>query len=272
MNDEEEREGTCANMARPKRMVGVSTKMYFSIAQTTSYTQSLLSELSNSSHDQILNNEIDIFLIPDFISLASVASLAAQHNAKDDVPRLLVGAQDCHHEKAGAFTGEVSPAQLREVGCEIVELGHAERRRLFGETDKSTALKAAAVLECGMVPLVCIGEQTRGSVDVAVAECRVQIEAVLAAVPGAADIVFAYEPVWAIGAKDPAEAEYVVDVVKGLRDVVGERKGRCRFLYGGSAQLGLFAKLKEGVDGLFLGRYAHDPSTFSKIIDEIAFA
>lgn len=245
---------------RPKRLVGVSTKMYFGVGQTKDYVKRVQTKLS--VNHQLLD-KADIFVIPDFVSLNSVTDMVKGNG-------LLVGAQDCYIEDKGAFTGEVSPAQLREVGCNIVELGHAERRRLFYETDEEAARKAAAVCRNGMVPLVCIGEKTKGEVNVAVSECKVQIDAVTKAVPDDAEIILAYEPVWAIGKAEPAGADHVVGVTKELRRLTQRRAGTTRILYGGSAGPGLFAKLSEGVDGLFLGRFAHDPDQFIKTVQEIA--
>ena len=280
---------------RRRRLVGVSTKMYFSYAQTLSYVSSVLEQLSLASgsdgtagNARDLLSQVDVFIIPDHVSLAATTALLK------DTP-ILPGAQDTHHEDRGPFTGEVSPAVLAEVGCRIVELGHAERRRLFGETDADAARKAAAATRNGMVPLVCIGERTRpsdsatgGNVAAAVAaaieECKPQVEAVLAALPDAANVILAYEPVWAIGAASPAEPAHVVGVARGIRALEcvcrreGDGSGRggsVRIVYGGSAGPGLFAKLVaggEGVDGLFLGRFAHDPAQFIKTIREVAEA
>ena len=125
---------------RRRRLVGVSTKMYFSYAQTLSYVSSVLEHLSagdSQGQDDLLLSQVDVFVIPDHVSLAATAALLKN-------TRILPGAQDAHHEDRGAFTGEVSPAVLAEVGCRIVELGHAERRRLFGESDADAARKAAA--------------------------------------------------------------------------------------------------------------------------------
>ncbi|KAI8624976.1 triosephosphate isomerase [Xylariaceae sp. FL1651] len=295
---------------RRRRLVGVSTKMYFSFARTTSYMDALVSALSQLSPDLLASlRDTDIFVIPDHVSLTSV--IAQLRRAP--VP-VLAGAQDAFHEDAGAFTGEVSPAVLAEVGCRVLELGHAERRRLFGETDESAARKAAAAARNGIVPLVCVGERTKPpalssssppaftptavsphdsssqndvdddhdhddydkNLDVpsALPEIRTQVEAVLSAVPPTADVILAYEPVWAIGAAAPAGASYVVAVAQAIREFacVRGRPGTTRILYGGSAGPGLFGKLKDGVDGLFLGRFAHDPEQFVKTICEVATA
>ncbi|KAH8167492.1 hypothetical protein CIB48_g760 [Xylaria polymorpha] len=267
--------------SRRRRLVGVSTKMYFSFARTTTYISTLLKLLSELPAEALASlQDIDIFVIPDHISLTSVIS---QLRSGNPVP-ILAGAQDAFHEDAGAFTGEVSPAVLAEVGCRILELGHAERRRLFGETDETTGKKAAAAARNGLVPLVCVGERTKPPTvpaaetldrQAALPEIRVQVEAVLEAVPDAAEVILAYEPVWAIGAAAPASASYVVAVARAIGDFECVRRrpaGSTRILYGGSAGPGLFERLSDGVDGLFLGRFAHDPEQFVKTILEVAAA
>ncbi len=251
-----------------RHVVGASTKMYFSAAKTQSYMTSFLNILSTSPHRAAILDRTDVFVIPDHITIAGVVSQVRASGLP-----VLVGAQDCYSADVGAFTGEVSPAVLAEVGCAIVELGHAERRRLFGETDDSTAAKAGSVARNGMVPLVCVGERTRAAeISASAEEVLVQVRSVLNAVPSDADVILAYEPVWAIGASQPAPVDYVCDVVRRIRDsdAVRSRTGRTRILYGGSAGPGLFDKIKGAVDGLFLGRFAHDPEQFYKTVCEIA--
>lgn len=248
----------------PRRLLGVSTKMYFSAAKTRKYVDEVVQHLSKSPS---LQDKVDIFIIPDHVTLTGVVSQL-------EGTSLMVGAQDTYSEDFGAYTGEVSPAVLAEVGCRLVEIGHAERRRLFGETDPDVARKAAAVSRNGMTPLVCIGERTKGEVSVAAEECLVQVEAVMAAIPDDAEVVLAYEPVWAIGAAQPASEDHIVQVSRNIRnfECVRARKGTTRIIYGGSAGPGLFEKLKDGVDGLFLGRFAHEPSQFYQTIREVASA
>ncbi|KFY12725.1 hypothetical protein V492_03690 [Pseudogymnoascus sp. VKM F-4246] len=246
-----------ASAAPPlRRMVGVSLKMYFTPAETLAYIRAV-------THLSAANLSVDIFIIPDFLSLGSAQGIFSAHK-----PSLQLGAQDCFWEDKGAYTGEISPTHLAEMGCTMVELGHAERRRLFGESDEVVARKALAAQRNGLLPLVCIGERDRGSLAEAVDECVVQIEAVLAVTTG--DVVFAYEPVWAIGAAQPANPEHVVAVTKALRGKCAAREGSVRFLYGGSAGPGTFAGMKEGVDGLFLGRFGHDVGNLEKVIGEVA--
>lgn len=256
-----------------RRLVGVSTKMYFSAARTASYLTSLLSLLA-SHHDGPDLSTLDIFFIPDLLTVAPSASLlAAASPARNGGTPVLLGAQDCAPHARGPYTGEVSPAVLAELGVRFVELGHAERRKLFGETDASVAAKAKAVVDCGMVPLVCVGEVERGGgVDEAVEAVMAQVRGVLEAVGEEAEVVLAYEPVWAIGAEAPAGVEHVVGVVgrvRGSEEVVG-RRGGVRIVYGGSAGPGLFGRLGGEVDGLFLGRFAHEPEGFYRTICEVA--
>ncbi|KAK3905689.1 hypothetical protein C8A05DRAFT_41424 [Staphylotrichum tortipilum] len=245
--------------------LAVSTKMYFTHARTAAFTTHLLSLLA--SHPP--PNTIDLFLLPDFVSLPSALSTLSSSAIR-------VGAQDCAAADFGPFTGEVSPAVLREMGCALVEVGHAERRRLFGETDGVVNAKVRAVVRNGMVPLVCVGEvdpptQGDGEGDGAVGEVVRQVGAALEGVDGEAEVVVAYEPVWAIGAAEPAGVEHVVRVVRGVREseVVKGRKGRTRIVYGGAAGKGLWMRLRGEVDGLFLGRFAHEPKQFVAMIREV---
>ncbi|KAJ4291642.1 hypothetical protein N0V90_009537 [Kalmusia sp. IMI 367209] len=239
--------------------------MYFDLPGTLSYIRGVLALDADA-----FNARTDLFVIPDFVSLVSAASILEPSS-------VLLGAQDTFWEDKGAYTGEVSPLVLRQAGVRIVEIGHAERRAQFGETDEWVARKAGAAARNGLVPLVCIGERTHhpvasAAVGAAIEECKPQVLAVLEAVPDEAEVILAYEPVWAIGAKEPADADHVVNVTKELRKLAGERKGVTRILYGGSAGPGTFAKISEGVDGLFLGRFAHDIHNLKKVIAEVGGA
>jgi triosephosphate isomerase len=266
--------------------------MYFTHARTTAYTTALLSLLSSNPS---LTSQIDTFLIPDFISLPSVIALTTTSSPTPTTstasPKIIIGAQDCATHDAGAFTGEVSAAVLKEVGCGIVEVGHAERRRMFGEGDGVVRDKVAAVVRNGMWPLLCVGEvgapksQAAGGlggdhggdghgvgVEMAAEEVVRQVTAALEGVDGAAEVVLAYEPVWAIGAAEPASAEHVKGVVRRVREseVVRGRSGRTRIVYGGAAGPGLWGQLGGEVDGLFVGRFGHQPEQFVKMMHEVA--
>ena len=248
-----------------RRILGTSLKLYFDLPKTLDFVSNLRSIAPLASS---LN--IDLFIIPDLTTLHPSATLL------QSTP-ILLGAQDTFWQDSGPYTGEVSPLTLSQLGVKIVEIGHAERRRIFHETDEQVGLKAAAVVRNGMIPLVCIGERTppgqiaSQAVGQAVSECRTQINAMLAAVPDEAEVVLAYEPVWAIGAKEPAAADHVTAVVKQLRALFEGRKGGVRILYGGSAGPGTFEGLKweDGVDGLFLGRFAHDIKNIETVLREM---
>jgi triosephosphate isomerase len=185
-----------------------------------------------------------------------------------------VGAQDLHWEDTGPFTGEVSGAELAEVGCTMVEVGHAERRSLFGETDEIVARKTLAALRNGLAPVLCIGEPERGAPEQAAALCIRQLESALAPARASAvggRLLVAYEPVWAIGAAEPATPEHVTAVCRTLRDHLDgdESFPGARVIYGGSAGPGLLPRIAADVDGMFLGRFAHDPSAVRRILDEV---
>lgn len=250
----------------PERLVGVNLKMYFDAPRTTSYITAIARLVSPPA-----SISTGVFILPSYPCLASASDLL------DMTPQVILGAQNCHSEDTGAHTGEVSPLMLKQVGCRIVCLGHAERRKApFDETDEVVATKTEAVVRNGMIPLVCIGEKSQSGimsegVGLAVRECSPQVTSVLQAIPNDAPIIFAYEPVWAIGAQEPASADHVLAVVKNLKKLVGKMKGRTevRILYGGSAKPGTWKTLKEGVDGLFLGRFAHDMGNFEKVLKEV---
>jgi len=240
-------------------LVGVSLKMYFGHAQTLSWMAGV--KKLALSHPAVLDGSVRLFVIPGFVSI--VPSVNALEGTAVEV-----GAQDLATEDSGAFTGEVSGAELTEVGVTVVEVGHAERRSLFGETDEIVAAKTAAALRNGISPVLCIGEKNRSTSADAAVECIRQLESAL---DGAVDgpVIVAYEPVWAIGAERPAEPEYVRAVCRELRAAIAGRPGSS-VIYGGSAGPGLLTELGPDVDGVFLGRFAHNTEALGRVIDEAA--
>ncbi|WP_213813784.1 triose-phosphate isomerase family protein [Glaciihabitans sp. dw_435] len=242
--------------------VGVSLKMYFGHAQSLDWS-SRVAELART-HPSVASGAVELFVIPDFLAVAPAVGIFAGTG-------VLVGAQDLATDDSGAFTGEVSGAVLAEVGASVVEVGHAERRRLFGETDAIVAAKSAAALRNGLAPVLCIGEGERMPPADASAECIRQLDSALA---GAAfgRVIVAYEPVWAIGAPAPAPADHIRAVCAALRSHVDGLTGRdgSVVIYGGSAGPGLLTELGGDADGLFLGRFAHDPAALGAVLDEAA--
>ena len=245
--------------ARPRILVGVSTKMYLGYRDSLDWLERLRHEVD--ARPALAAGRVVPFVIPSFPVLPAAARLVAGSP-------LLLGAQNCGWAD-GPWTGEVAPSMLAELGVRLVEIGHAERRRHFGEDDAMVTLKTQAADDAGLTPLLCVGETERGEPAAAADYVYRQIES---AVDGewnrAARLVVAYEPVWAIGAAEPAAAAYVSDVVRRLRGRLATAGvPELPVIYGGSAKPGLLPTL-EGVSGLFLGRFAHDPANFGRVLDE----
>jgi triosephosphate isomerase len=228
--------------------IGISLKMYFGRARTAEWCRAVAGIAR--SHPAVTDGHARLVVLPSDPYLLDAGAVFAGTPVR-------IGGQDLFWEDEGAFTGEVSGAQLRELGCDYVEIGHAERRRIFGEDDEVIAAKTAAALRNGLIPILCVGEQRRSTVEAAAAECVAQLHS-----PG--PVVVAYEPVWAIGADEPASPGYIAAVCRALRSHVSGP-----VIYGGSAKPGLLTQLGDGVDGLFLGRFAHDPSAVAAILDEV---
>ncbi len=187
-----------------------------------------------------------------------------------------LAAQDCHWEEKGAFTGEISPVMLKDVGCEYVIVGHSERRQLFGETDETVRLKAAAVFEAGMVPVVCVGEvldqREQGKTFEVVGS---QLEGALNGLTRdqAERLVIAYEPVWAIGTGRTATPEQAQEVHAFIRERIGilfnkEVEKKIRILYGGSVKPDNIDALmaKPDIDGALVGGASLEAGSFKRII------
>ena len=238
-------------------LLGVSLKMYMGAEQTRAWVRSVRDIVDGEGAE--LN--VDVFILPSFPLVDSVSQILAGS-------RVHWGAQDLAADGAGAQTGEVSGSMLAEMGCRYVEVGHAERRRMFAETEEVVAAKAAQAFAHGLVPIICIGETTRTSSADAARVCIEQLTSALAGDRGH-DIVVAYEPVWAIGADQPADPSHVRQVCRELRSHLTSRTGRGSILYGGSAGPGTYSHLGSAVDGLFLGRFAHDPTRFASVLREI---
>ncbi|MDQ7879165.1 triose-phosphate isomerase family protein [Microbacterium sp. QXD-8] len=215
-----------------------------------------------AAHPAVTAGDVRLFVIPTYLQIPAALEAFAGTPA-------LIGAQDVSEFAPGAYTGEVTAAELAEVGVAVAEIGHAERRRLFDETDAVTAAKAAAALAHGITPVLCIGEAERlGSPAAALANVE-QLAADLDGVP-AGPVIVAYEPVWAIGAAEPAPDEHIATVTRSLRGALDADPARAGsvVIYGGSAGPGLLTRLGESVDGLFLGRFAHDPDALFAVLDE----
>lgn len=205
-----------------------------------------------------------VAFFPSAVSLEPVATRLHEH------PHYLVGAQDIHWEAKGAFTGATSVHLARGAGASAALVGHSERRHVFGETDRETNQKVRAALDGGLLTILCVGEklEEREAGQTAAVVTR-QLRAGLAGVPGSADLVIAYEPVWAIGTgrtATPADASEVHGVI---REVLGELDlpRETRVLYGGSVNQGNAAQLvsRPDIDGVLVGGASLDPDIWAGI-------
>ncbi len=242
--------------------VGVSLKAYFDRDRARRWFDVVAAEVG--AHPAVRAGAVEVFVAPTYLQIDDAV------RAFRDTP-IAVAAQDVSAHGDGAFTGEVSAAELTRSGVTLAEIGHAERRRLYRETDADVAEKVAAALAAGVVPVLCLGESAREDAAAAAAATLAQLRAATDSAP-AGRLVVAYEPVWAIGADAPAPVAHVAAVTRALRvalDADAARAGSA-VVYGGSAGPGLLARLGDAVDGLFLGRFAHDPAAFRAVVDEAA--
>jgi triosephosphate isomerase len=242
--------------------VGVSLKMYFGHREALAWIDEVAARVP--AHPAVSGGRVEVFVVPGYLQvLPAVVALAGGP--------VRVGVQDVAAAASGPHTGEVAARELAEAGVTLAEIGHAERRRLYGDTDEVVASKTALALAAGVTPLLCIGEPVDVGPEAAVVESVAQLRSALAEAP-AGPVIVAYEPVWAIGAAKPAPAAHIATVSRGLHealDALPERAGSI-VIYGGSAGPGLLAQLGRSVDGLFLGRLAHDVDKLMTVIDEAA--
>ena len=255
-------------MTKRRVYFGTNTKMYKSIAQTCSFLKEL-SELTAG----LSREHLELFVIPSYTALE-----AARKAAPPSIIKL--GAQNMAWLDEGPLTGEISPLMLREVGVEIVEIGHSERRHIFREDLETIRKKVLCAARHGFTVLLCVGETTEekeaGCMDDAL---RIQLKSALHGLSPEylSRLWVAYEPVWAIGENGtPASREYAEARHKALRETLCQLFGQgaaevVPLLYGGSVNsenaVGLIGM--DHIDGLFIGRSAWDARRFSAIIRDV---
>jgi triosephosphate isomerase (TIM) len=242
-------------------LIAGNWKMYKTRTQAEDYIQALLPRVSAV-------DGVDVAICVPFTALSAMVDSARGS-------RVEVYAQNMHQELEGAFTGEVSPAMLSEVGAQGVVLGHSERRELFGETDRALALKVPAALAAGLSPILCVGEteQERDNDDTD-RKLRQQVKDDLAGVPNEqlAEVVIAYEPIWAIGTGRVASPEQVQEAIAFIRALVGDRDESAakavRILYGGSVKPENARELLalSDVDGSLVGGASLQADSFAEIV------
>jgi triosephosphate isomerase (TIM) len=213
---------------------------------------------------------VDVSIHPPFTDIRSVQTVIDADKLK-----FAVGAQHCHWEDTGAFTGEVSAAFLAKLNVQYVIVGHSERRELFGETDDDVARKVGAILKHEMTPILCVGE-TLDEREAGATEAKVvgQVRAGLAGLNAEtiAALVIAYEPIWAIGTGRTATSGDAQQVCAALRACVAELAGSeaangVRIQYGGSVKSSNIAELiaMPDIDGALVGGASLDPDEFARI-------
>lgn len=214
---------------------------------------------------------VDVSVHPPFTDIRSVQTVLES----DRIP-IALGAQHCHWEEKGAFTGEVSPAMLAKLNVSYVIAGHSERRTLFGETDEMVNAKVRAILANGMTPILCVGESLEER-EAGTTEERVrgQVGAGLAKVSAeqVAGLVVAYEPIWAIGTGRNASASDAQAVCAAIRGTVASSFGAAagegvRVQYGGSVKPSNIAELmaEEDIDGALVGGASLDADEFARLV------
>ncbi|MFA5004572.1 MAG: triose-phosphate isomerase [Candidatus Omnitrophota bacterium] len=213
--------------------------------------------------------KVDVVLCPAFTALSEVAEILNESE-------IGLGAQDIYWQEEGAFTGEVSPAMLKDAGCQYVIIGHSERRQFFGETNETVNKKIKAALKAGLTPIVCVGENLKereSNNTFKVIEDHVKNSLVDISNEDMLKIVVAYEPVWAIGTgktATPEQAQEVHAYIRGLlKSIYGlEVSSSVRIQYGGSVKPENITELmnKPDVDGALVGGASLKVESFSAIV------
>lgn len=250
-----------------KIYLGTNTKMYKSISDTVEFLGRLC-ELTRDIDRKLL----ELFVIPSYTALNEARRTVSKECIK-------LGAQNMCWEDEGQFTGEISPLMLKEIGINIVEIGHSERRHGMGETDEMEKKKVSAALRHGFTPLLCIGEtleQKNYGISDEILKIQLKIGLSEVTKEQAKNIWIAYEPVWAIGVNGiPADEGYANEkhgvIKETLAAMFGEEGRDIPVLYGGSVNPSNAEPLikEANIDGLFIGRSAWQADNFYKIIQSV---
>jgi triosephosphate isomerase len=248
-------------MRRP--VIAGNWKMYKAIGEAVEFVQQLRPLVAMSRH-------CDVVVAPAFPALAAVSEAARGSN-------IAVSAQDCHWDKEGAHTGDVSPQMIVDAGCSHVIIGHSERRRDHGETDEQVHRKLNAALAAGLVPIVCVGEtlaEREGGKTRDVLQREFDGSFAGLTVPEFSRIIVAYEPCWAIGTGHTATPEVASESHAYLRELAARCFGGVvarglRILYGGSVKpdniVGVMAQ--EEIDGALVGGASLKVESFAAIVN-----
>jgi len=245
-----------------KPIIAGNWKMYKTVREAVAMVSELTGLIKGAE-------SVEAVVCPPFTALHAVIKAVEGSNIK-------VGAQNMHWENQGAFTGEVSPAMLKEVGCTYVILGHSERRQFFGETDENVNRKVKAAYKNGLLPIVCVGErleQREQGVTEKVVQTQVQGSLAELQDNEAANLIVAYEPVWAIGTGKTASNEDAQEVIGFIRNVIAGMYGReladqVRIQYGGSVKPDNISGLmqQKDIDGALVGGASLEAGSFAALV------
>ena len=253
--------------ARTPLMAG-NWKMNLDHHAATHFVQKLAWTLKDAKHDF---SSVEVAVLPPFTDLRSVQTLVDA-----DKLEIVYGAQDVSAQLSGAYTGEISPVFLAKLGATYVAVGHSERRQYHHEDDATVAAKAKSAFSQGVVPIVCVGEgldvrKAGNQVSYTLAQLRGSIAGLTK--EEAAQVVIAYEPVWAIGTGEVATPEDAQEVCGAIRGELAKLyddavAAAVRVLYGGSVKSGNVASImaKPDVDGALIGGASLDAEEFAKIV------
>jgi triosephosphate isomerase len=254
-------------MAR-RPMMAANWKMNKLIREARDYVEQLLPRIEGSEG-------VDVAIFAPFTCLPEVVRLTQDTS-------VVAGAQNFYYEDSGAFTGEVSAPMLLDIGSGAVIVGHSERREVFGETDEVVARKTVRAISAGLLPVVCVGEtkeeRDAGSMwDKVSGQVRAVFEQLDASKIGGEGIIFAYEPVWAIGTGETATPEDAQDAIGRIRSLLREIGGEdfaeeVRILYGGSVKPGNVGEImaQQDVDGGLVGGASLEAETFAELVNGAA--
>ncbi|MEK6684096.1 MAG: triose-phosphate isomerase [Nitrospirota bacterium] len=248
--------------ARRRPIVIGNWKMHMTAAESAAAAERLSELLGDVRH-------VEIVIAPSYTSLKVVGDVLRGTG-------LWLAAQNVHWEEKGAFTGEISAAQLKDIGCRFVLIGHSERRLIFGETDESVKRKAAAALKQGLSAVLCVGEtleQRRAGQTAAVVRNQLEKDTADVTQEPSERILIAYEPVWAIGTGRAATAAQISEVHEMIRHELDkifgpDSGGAIRILYGGSVTPDTMADLAavQNLDGVLVGGASLEPDGFAAIV------
>ncbi len=245
-----------------KPIIAGNWKMHKTVSEAVSLVQELKPLVKDA--------KCDVVVCPTFLSLPAVIEACRDTN-------IMVGAQNMHFETEGAFTGEVSPKMLKELGVDFVIIGHSERRQYFNETDNTVNKKLKAAIQYGLKPILCVGElleeREKGiTQEVLATQVKLDLAGILS--DDVKNMVIAYEPIWAIGTGKTATAEDANETIGFIRTVIEKIYGKdvadsVRIQYGGSVKPSTIREQmeKEHIDGGLIGGASLKAQDFSAIVN-----